>query len=107
MVIGYKDDMSFIVTVHFVGDAARSDAILREDPELAGRLRDATTRFGLRRSTRLLGDGEYMEIDEWDRREDREAFLAEMRPALIAWLERAGVTMHSTTWRTARDDEVF
>jgi len=99
--------MSFIVTVHFIGDAARSDAILREDPELAGRLRDATTRFGLRRSTRLLGDGEYMEIDEWDRREDREAFLAEMRPALVDWLDRAGVTMRSATWRTASDDEVF
>lgn len=99
--------MSFIVTVHFVGDASRSDAILREDPELAGQLRDATTRCGLRRSTRLIGDGEYMEIDEWNRQEDREAFLAEMRPALIDWHERAGITMRSTTWRTARDDEVF
>jgi hypothetical protein len=85
----------------------RSDAVLREDPELAARVRDAAARHGLRRSTRLLGDGEYMEIDEWDRREDREAFLAEMRPALIEWHERAGIRMSSTTWRGARDDEVF
>jgi hypothetical protein len=99
--------VSFIVTVHFLGDASRSDAILRDDPGLAARLRDATSRFGLRRSTRLIGDGEYMEIDEWDRQEDREAFLAEMRPALIDWHERARITMRSTTWRTARDDEVF
>lgn len=99
--------MSFIVIVHFVGDASRSDAILREDPELAARLRDATSRFGLRRSTRLLGEGEYMEIDEWDRREDREAFLAEMHRALIEWHERAGIGMSSTTWRSAGDDEVF
>lgn len=99
--------MSFIVTVHFTGEASRADAILRQDPELAARLSDATSRFGLRRSTRLLGDGEYMEIDEWDRREDREAFLAEMRPALIGWLQRAGVRMSSTTWRSADDEEVF
>jgi hypothetical protein len=99
--------VSFIVTVHFVGDASRSDAVLRDDPALAARLRDATSRFGLRRSTRLIGDGEYMEIDEWDRQEDREAFLAEMRPALIDWLQRAGVTMSSTTWRSAEADEVF
>jgi hypothetical protein len=99
--------VSFIVTVHFVGDAKRSDAVLRDDPALAARLRDATTRFGLRRSTRLIGDGEYMEIDEWDRQEDREAFLAEMRPALVDWLQRAGVRMSSTTWRSAADDEVF
>jgi hypothetical protein len=99
--------VTFIVTVHFVGDASRADAILREDPSLAAGLRDATSRFGLRRSTRLLGDGEYMEIDEWERREDRDAFLAAMRPSLIDWLERAGVRMTSTTWRTAADNEVF
>lgn len=99
--------MSFIVTVHFVGDASRSDAILRDDPDLAAGVRDAASRHGLRRSTRLLGEGEYLEIDEWDRQEDREAFLTEMRPRLVEWHERAGIRMRSTPWRSARDDEVF
>lgn len=97
-----------IVTVRFTGDPSRSDAVLRENPEIAHALERAAQAHNLMRSTRLVGDGTYMDVDEWNDPADREAFLAELRPVLQRWNELAGNTnMVSQTWRPARPEEAF
>jgi hypothetical protein len=92
--------IGLVVTVRFHGEAARHDQVLRDHPDLARAIAEATERHHLVRSTRLVGDGVFMDIDEWEREEHRDAFVAEMRPWLLRWNDLAGVTgMVSETWR--------
>ena len=49
-----------------------------------------------------------MDIDEWDTREDRDAFVAELRDVIVRWNALAGVSsMASELWRPATPDEDF
>jgi hypothetical protein len=93
--------MAIIVTVQFTGDSDCADAVLRDHPDLAQTVRAAAEKHGMIRSTRYIGDdGEFMDIDEWESLEDRNAFLAEVRPHLVRWNELAGVSgMVSKVWR--------
>lgn len=100
--------MSFFVIVRFKGDAKRAHAALREDPELEKNVKQGIFDHGMIRTTRLIGDGEFIDIDEWKSEADRDAFVAEMLPELKRWNELAGITnMESTTWRTPLPEEDF
>jgi hypothetical protein len=95
-----------VMTVRFEGDSARHDQVLRDEPELARAVADAARRHNLVRSTRLVGDGVFMDVDEWEREEDRDAFVAELGPLLRRWNELAGVTgMVSEKWRPGASGE--
>ncbi len=97
-----------VMTVRFEGDSAASNRVLRDHPDLAELVEAAAVRHNLVRSTRLVGDGVYMDVDEWDREEDRDAFVAELRPHIVRWNELAGVVgMRSQKWRPAAPDEDF
>lgn len=94
-----------VMTVRFEGDSARHDQVLLDHPELARAIAEAAERYGLVRSTRLIGEGVFMDIDEWEREDDRDAFVAELRPLLEHWNDLAGVTsMVSEKWRPATTD---
>lgn len=100
--------MSFYVIVQFKGDPKRANAALREDPELAKNIREGVFEYGMVNTTRLIGDGEFIDIDEWNSEADRNAFVAAMGPELKRWNEVVGVTdVKSTTWRSPRPEEDF
>lgn len=95
-----------IVTVRFAGEARRAHAVLREHPELERAIREGIRHHGLVRSTRLVADDEYLDIDEWRHRDDRDAFIAAMAPHIHRWSELADVThLESRLWRPARVGE--
>jgi quinol monooxygenase YgiN len=99
--------MTVIVTVRFTGDPERADAVLREHPNIADAVRKAAADHGLIRSTRYVRDGEFLEIDEWEREEDRNGFLADAGPYLKRWNEFAGISdMQSTVWHLAQPVDV-
>lgn len=98
--------MSFYVIVRFKGDPKRAHAALREDADLEKNVKDGIFKYGMVRTTRLIGDGEFIDIDEWKNEADRDAFVAEMGPELKRWNEVAGITnMESTTWRPPANAE--
>ncbi len=100
--------ITLVMTVRFEGESAASDQALRDHPDLAELVAAAAARHNLVRSTRLVGDGVYMDIDEWAHEADRDAFVAELRPHIARWNELAGVTgMRSEKWRPAAPDEDF
>lgn len=101
--------MSFYVIVRFKGDPKRAHSALREDPELEKNVKDGIFEHGMIRTTRLVGDnGEFLDIDEWESEEDRDAFVAAMGPELKRWNEAAGITnMESETWRSPLPEEDF
>lgn len=89
-----------IVTVRFAGDARRAQEVLRAHPDLERAIREGTRHHGLIRSTQLVGDGEYLDIDEWPDRAHRDAFVTALAPQLNRWSELAGVThIESRLWR--------
>jgi hypothetical protein len=95
--------MTIIVTVRFTGDPERADAVLREHPAIADAVRKAAAAHGLVKTTRYRREGEFLEIDEWEREEDRNAFLAEVGAHLTRWNELAEISdMESTVWHPAR-----
>jgi hypothetical protein len=100
--------MSFVVTVLFEGDPKRANSVLRENPELDEAVRKGIFEHGCVRTTRLIGDGEFLDIDEWRSEEDRDAFVAAAGPQLKRWTELAGITsIESKTWRVALPEEDF
>jgi hypothetical protein len=100
--------MSFIVTVRFKGDPERANRVLREDPELDEAVRQGIFAHGCVRTTRLVGDGEFLDIDEWTSEADRDAFVAAAGPQLKRWNELAGIrSIESKTWRIALPEEDF
>jgi hypothetical protein len=100
--------MSFIVTVRFEGDPRRANQVLREDPELDLAVRQGIFEHGCVRTTRLIGDGEFFDIDEWKSEADRDAFVAVAGPQLKRWNELAGIrSVETKTWRGAAPDEDF
>jgi hypothetical protein len=100
--------MSFVVTVRFEGDPKRANRVLREDSELELAVRKGMFEHGCVRTTRLIGDGEFLDIDEWRSEADRDAFVAAAGPQLKRWNELAGIrSLETKTWRAALPEEDF
>jgi hypothetical protein len=100
--------LSFFVLVRFKGDPKRANATLREDPDLAKNIHKGIFDYGLISTTRLIGDGEYLDIDEWKSEADRDAFVEAMRPELQRWNELVGAEVtETTTWRSPLPEEDF
>jgi len=96
----------FVVTIHFKGSAGRASAVLRERSDLAAAIQAAATRHHLLQATRLVGDDQFLEIDEWRREEDRDAFVKDAGGELAEWARLAGMTkMDTHLWRPSRDGE--
>jgi hypothetical protein len=96
----------FVVTIHFEGSAERASAVLRERSDLAAAIQAAADRHHLVQATRLVGDGQFLEIDEWRREEDRDAFVKDAGGELAEWAQLAGMRKVAThVWRPSRDGE--
>jgi hypothetical protein len=96
----------FVVTIHFEGSAARASAVLHERPDLAAAIQAAARRHHLVQATRLVGDGQFLEIDEWRREEDRDAFVEDAGGDLAQWAHLAGMRKVAThLWRPSHDGE--
>lgn len=100
--------MSFYVTVRFKADPKVAHDALRNDPELERVLLKGIYEAGLIRCTRLIGDGEFLDIDEWPSEKERDAFVASAGPALKTWNELMGnPETVIETWSSADDDNGF
>jgi hypothetical protein len=98
----------FIVMIRFAGDPKKAKQVLDEDSRLNEAVRQGIYKHGMIRCRRLVGDGEFVDIDEWGSEEDRNAFVAAAGPDLAEWTSRAGITAQEThVWRPAAPDEVF
>lgn len=100
--------MGFMVTIRFKGDPKKAHQVLRENPELFEAVHKGIWDAGLVRCWRYVGDGEFLDVDEWPSEDERDAFVAAAGPQISEWVKLAGITAEETkTWRTANEDEVF
>jgi hypothetical protein len=100
--------MSFFVTVRFKADPRVAYRVLRENPDLEAAILKGIYEHGLIRCTRLVADGEFLDIDEWPSEKERDAFVAAAGPALRKWNELMGNPETEThAWRSAEPDEAF
>ena len=105
---GDDRDVGFIVMIRFAGDPKKAKQVLDDDPQLDQAVRKGIYEHGMICCRRLVGDGEFVDIDEWASEEDRNAFVAAAGPALAEWTSRAGIAAQETRlWRPAAPDEVF
>ncbi len=57
---------------------------------------------------RYVGDGEFIDIDEWPSEAERIAFNEEHSEDIAEWVRLSGIVAEDVrTWRTADEDEVF
>jgi hypothetical protein len=100
--------MSFFVSVRFKADPKLAHDVLRENPDLEQAVLKGIYEHGLVGCQRLVGDGEFIDIDEWPSETERDAFVAAAGPALKKWNELMGYPETEThTWRSATEDEIF
>jgi hypothetical protein len=100
--------MSFFVTVKFKADPQVAHHALRENPDLEAAILKGIYEYGLIRCARLVGDGEFLDIDEWPSEKERDAFVAATGPALKKWNELMGNPDSEThIWRSPEPDETF
>jgi hypothetical protein len=100
--------MSFFVSVRFKADPKLAHDALRENPDLEQAILKGIYEHGLIRCERLVGDGEFLDIDEWPSEANRDAFVAAAAPALRRWNELMGNPETEThTWNSATEAEVF
>jgi hypothetical protein len=79
-----------VVTVLFQADAATARRIEEEHAEAHRQVLETARRHGMRSHRRLYGEGEFIDIDEWESVEGRKAFLAEAAPFLHELSEARG-----------------
>ena len=79
-----------VVTVLFQADAATARRVEVDHAETLRKVLEAARRHGMRSHRRLYGDGEFIDIDEWESVEGRQAFLAEAAPMLRELSEARG-----------------
>ena len=79
-----------VVTVLFQADPETACRVEAEHAETHRRVLDAARRHGMRSHRRLYGDGEFIDIDEWESVEGRQAFLAVAAPLLRELSEARG-----------------
>jgi hypothetical protein len=95
-----------VVTVLFQADAETARRVEREHGETYRTVLDLARRHGMRSHRRLYGDGEFIDIDEWDTVEGRQAFLAAAAPYLRELSEARGSPPPvSKVWQETPDDE--
>jgi hypothetical protein len=100
--------MSFFVSVRFKADATVAHQALRDNPDLREAILEGIFEHGLIRCTRIVGDGEFLDIDEWPSEKERDSFVAAAGPALRKWNELMGNPETETrTWRSAEAGEGF
>jgi hypothetical protein len=100
--------MSFIVSVRFKADPKVAHRALRENPDLEEAILKGIFDHGLIRCTRIVREGEFLDIDEWPSERERDAFVAAAGPALKKWNELMGNPETEThTWRSPEDGEGF
>lgn len=100
--------LSFFVTVRFKADPQVAHRVLRENPDLEVAILEGIYKHGLVRCARLVGDGQFLDIDEWPSEKERDAFVAAVGPALRKWNELMGNPETETqVWRSAEPDETF
>ena len=79
-----------VVTVLFQADAETARRVESEHAETHRKVIELARRHGMRSHRRLYGDGEFIDIDEWDSVEGRQAFLAAAAPLLRELSEARG-----------------
>ena len=100
--------MSFYVTVRFKADPIKAHDILRDNPDLEEAILKGIYEHGLIRCTRLVRDGEFLDIDEWPSEKERDAFNAAAGAQLKKWRELMGDPDTETqTWTSAPDEGSF
>jgi hypothetical protein len=100
--------VSFFVSVRFKADPTIANQVLRENPDLKTAILDGIYEHGLIRCTRLVGDGEFLDIDEWPSERERDAFVAATGAELKRWNELMGNPETETrTWRSPEHHEDF
>jgi hypothetical protein len=101
--------MSTTVIVRISGDPKREYEALRQNPELARELAEAFKRAGEIRHWRLVGDGEFLDIHEWESPEARARFWQESGHLLKQLGELTGDNkqIDATVWREPEPDEGF
>jgi hypothetical protein len=100
--------MGFIVTIRFKGDPKRAHQVLRDNPRLYEAVHDGIYKHGLVRCWRYVGDGEFLDVDEWPSEAERIAFNEEHGEGIAEWVRLSGIVAEDVrTWRTADADEVF
>lgn len=100
--------MGFIVTIRFKGDPKKAHQVLRDNPELYKAVHDGIYEHGLVRCWRYVGDGEFLDVDEWPSEAERNSFMEAHRDDIAEWVRLSEITALDTwTWRTADEDEVF
>jgi 1,4-dihydroxy-2-naphthoyl-CoA synthase len=82
--------MTVVVTILFTVDVERAREVELEQADAHQTVIEAARRHGMRSHRRLYGDGEMLDIDEWESSEGRDAFLAEAAPSLRLLAESRG-----------------
>jgi hypothetical protein len=94
-----------VVTVLFQADAETARRVEAEHGDTQRKVIETAHRHGMRSHRRLYGDGEFIDIDEWDSVEGRQAFLAEAAPLLRELSEARGSPPPvSKIWHEAPDE---
>jgi hypothetical protein len=95
-----------VVTVLFQADAETARRVEAEHAETHRTVIELARRHGMRSHRRLYGDGEFIDIDEWDSVEGRQAFLAAAAPFLRELSEARGSPPPvSKIWHEATHEE--
>ena len=79
-----------VVTVLFQADAETARRVEAEHAETHRQVMELARAHGMRSHRRLYGDGEFIDIDEWDSVEGRQSFLAAAAPLLRELSEARG-----------------
>jgi hypothetical protein len=74
--------MTVVVTLLFQSDVAHARRVEVEHAEAYSTVIATARKHGLRSHRRVYGDGEFLDIDEWETIEGRQAFLREAAPHL-------------------------
>lgn len=82
--------MTIIVTVQIKTDVERAREVEREHADTYRAIIETARKHGLRSHRRLYGDGETLDIDEWESAEGRAAFLEDAAPYLRTMSEARG-----------------
>ena len=95
-----------VVTVLFQADAETARRVEVEHALAHRTVMELARQHGMRSHRRLYGDGEFIDIDEWDSVEGREQFLAAAAPYLRELSEARGSPPPvSRIWHETPHDE--
>jgi hypothetical protein len=96
--------LTVVVTLLFQADVAHARRVEAEHADAYRAVLDTARRHGLRSHRRLYGEGEFMDIDEWETVEGRQEFLQEAEPYLRELREARGSgPPESKVWHPAEE----